>query len=449
MQTANTIIVLFLAIVFLIAGLSKASGSAAGLSGTRDVNVPDGLARLVGMLETLAALSLVVGFALENLDLQIYGLITIWIIMAGAIFFHFRANKSRTAFPAMLLLLITTFGIASIEVIMESRQLEILRAIVEEYVATEEPVGSRSIAERHSLGISSATIRNEMAVLEEAGLITQPHTSAGRIPTDKGYRLFVDKLAKIKPLSSAERRAIETFLEGANDLDDVVMRTVRLLAQVTKQVAVVQYPMIAKSKVRHIELLLLTSRRLMLVLITNTGRVEQRVLELPYSLAEHSLSDLKSKMNNLVFGKSMADVGNSLETLLEYLSREERTSAALIISNLIEMSLEKPEERVVLAGTANLTRSGSEVSNDIHGVLETLEEQVVLLRLLSDSGETMRVRIGSEQPEKSLKTTSLVTMGYGNHGNSLGALGVLGPTRMDYSTSMSAVQAVARYVGRF
>jgi heat-inducible transcriptional repressor len=288
-----------------------------------------------------------------------------------------------------------------------------------------------------------------MAVLEEAGLITQPHTSAGRIPTDKGYRLFVDKLAKIKPLSSAERRAIETFLEGANDLDDVVMRTVRLLAQVTKQVAVVQYPMIAKSKVRHIELLLLTSRRLMLVLITNTGRVEQRVLELPYSLTEQSLLDLKSKMNNLVFGKSMADVGNSLETLLEYLSREERTSAALIISNLIEMSLEKPEERVVLAGTANLTRSGSEVSSDIHGVLETLEEQVVLLRLLSDSGETMRVRIGSEQPEKSLKTTSLVTMGYGNNGNSLGALGVLGPTRMDYSTSMSAVQAVARYVGSF
>lgn len=332
---------------------------------------------------------------------------------------------------------------------MESRQLEILRAIVEEYVATEEPVGSRSIAERHGLGISSATIRNEMAVLEEAGLITQPHTSAGRIPTDKGYRLFVDKLAKIKPLSAAERRAIETFLEGANDLDDVVMRTVRLLAQVTKQVAVVQYPMITKSKVRHIELLLLTSRRLMLVLITNTGRVEQRVLELPYSLAEKSLSELKTKMNNLVVGKSMADVSNSLESILESLSREERTSSALIISNLIEMSLEKPEERVVLAGTANLTRSGSEVTSDIHGVLETLEEQVVLLRLLSDSGESMRVRIGSEQPEKSLKTTSLVTMGYGNDGNSLGALGVLGPTRMDYSTSMSAVQAVARYVGRF
>lgn len=332
---------------------------------------------------------------------------------------------------------------------METRQLEILRAIVEEYVATEEPVGSRSIAERHGLGISSATIRNEMAVLEDAGLITQPHTSAGRIPTDKGYRIFVDKLAKIKPLSTAERRAIETFLEGANDLDDVVMRTVRLLAQVTKQVAVVQYPLIARSKVRHIELLLLTPRRLMLVLITNTGRVEQRVLELPYLLAEASLADLKNKMNNLVFGKNMADLGNSLESLLDSLSRDERTSAALIISNLIEMSLEKPEERVVLAGTANLARSGAEISSDIHGVLETLEEQVVLLRILSDAGDAMRVRIGAEQAEKSLKTTSLVTMGYGNDGNSLGALGVLGPTRMDYATSMSAVQAVARYVGRF
>ncbi|NDE72183.1 MAG: heat-inducible transcriptional repressor HrcA, partial [Actinobacteria bacterium] len=130
---------------------------------------------------------------------------------------------------------------------MESRQLEILRAIVEEYVATEEPVGSKSIAERHGIGVSAATIRNEMAILEEEGLITQPHTSAGRIPTDKGYRLFVDRIATVKPLSKPERRAIETFLEGANDLDDVIMRTVRLLAQVTKQVAVVQYPSLTKS----------------------------------------------------------------------------------------------------------------------------------------------------------------------------------------------------------
>ena len=332
---------------------------------------------------------------------------------------------------------------------MESRQLEILRAIVEEYVATNEPVGSKAISQRHALGISPATIRNEMSVLEDAGLITQPHTSAGRIPTDKGYRLFVDRIATVKPLSKAERRAVETFLEGANDLDDIVMRTVRLLAQVTKQVAVVQYPSLTKSRVKHIELVLLTASRLMMVLITNTGRVEQRVLELPYDLSESLLNDLRSRLNSAVTGKSMSDVAPQLEGILATYSRNERTSTALMISNLIEMAFERPEEKVVLAGTANLARSTSDSSSEIHGILEALEEQVVLLRLLSDAGDTMRVRIGEEQSESGLKKTSLVSMGYGLEGSPLGGLGIIGPTRMDYSSSMSAVNAVARYVGRF
>lgn len=329
---------------------------------------------------------------------------------------------------------------------MESRQLEILRAIVEEYVATEEPVGSKSIAERHGIGVSAATIRNEMAILEDEGFITQPHTSAGRIPTDKGYRLFVDRIATVKPLSQPERRAIETFLEGAHDLDDVIMRTVRLLAQVTKQVAVVQYPSLTKSRVRHIELVLLTSSRLMMVLITNTGRVEQRILELPYEMNEPLMVDLRLRLNNAVTGRNMSDVATQLENILASYSPQERTSVALIISNLIEMAIERPEERVVIAGTANLARSQNESNDEIRGILEALEEQVVLLRLLSDATDSMSVRIGREQNEKGLQTTSLVTMGYGS---ALGALGVIGPTRMDYANSMSAVNAVARYVGRF
>jgi heat-inducible transcriptional repressor len=129
---------------------------------------------------------------------------------------------------------------------MSSRRLEILRAIVDEYVATQEPVGSKSIAERHGLGISPATIRNEMAVLEDEGLIIQPHTSAGRIPTDLGYRVFVDKLATVKPLSGAERRAIETFLEGSNDLEELLKKSAKLLADITKQVAVVTYPVVGE-----------------------------------------------------------------------------------------------------------------------------------------------------------------------------------------------------------
>jgi transcriptional regulator of heat shock response len=239
---------------------------------------------------------------------------------------------------------------------MSSRRLEILRAIVDEYVATQEPVGSKAIAERHGLGISPATIRNEMAVLEDEGLITQPHTSAGRIPTDLGYRVFVDKLATVKPLSPAERRAIETFLDEANNLEQLMRRSAKLLADITRQVAVITYPIIGE----------------------NTG-----------------------------------------------------------------------SEKMAISGTANLARSGEDLGLTLSPILEALEEQVVLMRLLDEANSTVHVRIGREQIETNLQSTSLVSVGYGANSAQLGAVGVLGPTRMDYAGSIAAVDAVARYVGRF
>jgi len=332
---------------------------------------------------------------------------------------------------------------------MSSRRLEILRAIVDEYVATQEPVGSKSIADRHGLGISPATIRNEMAVLEDEGLITQPHTSAGRIPTDLGYRVFVDKLATVKPLSSAERRAIETFLEGALDLDDVVMRTVRLLADVTKQVAVVQYPTMVKSRVRHVEIVSLTSSRLMVILITDAGRIEQRAIELTKDVPDQFISAIRNQLNNAMMGQSLPDVAERLTGIMESYSTSDRRDVAIVLSTVIEMAMEQPEQKVVLAGTANLARFQEDFSAIIHPVLEALEEQVVLLRLLGDANETVKVRIGSEQSETNLRSTSLVTVGYGSDASPLGALGIIGPTRMDYAGSMAAVSAVARYVGRF
>lgn len=330
-----------------------------------------------------------------------------------------------------------------------TRRLEILRAIVDEYVATQEPVGSKAIADRHELGVSPATIRNEMALLEEEGLITAPHTSAGRIPTDLGYRVFVDRLAEVKPLSAPERRAIESFLEGAQDLDDVVMRTVRLLADVTKQVAVVQYPSIVKSKVRHVELVPLTSSRIMLILITDSGRVEQRVIELTRDVQEPFIASIRTQLNNAMAGKSLPEVAERISGIIEGYSQVDRRDIALIVSVVIEMAIEKAEEKVVLAGTANLARFTDDFQSSMHPVLEALEEQVVLLRLLGDAADTVTVRIGSEQSEKNLKSTSLVTVGYGESAAPLGALGILGPTRMDYAGSMAAVAAVARYVGRF
>ncbi len=332
---------------------------------------------------------------------------------------------------------------------METRRLEILRAIVDEYVSTQEPVGSKAIADRHSLGISPATIRNEMALLEEQGLITHPHTSAGRIPTDLGYRVFVDKLATIKPLSTAERRAIESFLEGAHDLDDVVMRTVRLLADVTKQVAVVQYPSLVKSRVRHLELVMLTPSRLMLILITDSGRVEQRVIEFGQDVEEFFISSLRSQLNQAISGARLLDVADRLTGLVAGRPGNEQSDVNAIVTTLTEMAMEKPEERVVLAGTANLARFREDFSTQIHPILEALEEQVVLLRLLGDVGENVQVRIGTEQSEENLRQTSVISVGYGSEVNPLGALGVIGPTRMDYAASIAAVSAVARYVGRY
>src|SRR5690554_6459958 len=163
---------------------------------------------------------------------------------------------------------------------VSERSLEVLRVIVQDYVASREPVGSKAIVERHSFGVWAATIRNDMAQLEDEELISAPHTSSGRIPTDKGYRLFVDQLADRKPLSEAQREAIETFHGQSVGLDDVLMRTVRLLSQITNQVAIVQYPSFARALVRHVELVSLTDRRVLTVLITDTGRVEQQVVEL-------------------------------------------------------------------------------------------------------------------------------------------------------------------------
>ncbi|MEU7897549.1 heat-inducible transcriptional repressor HrcA [Nonomuraea sp. NPDC049152] len=328
---------------------------------------------------------------------------------------------------------------------LDDRKLAVLRAIVEDYVSTNEPVGSKALAERHNLNVSPATVRNDMAALEEQGYIAQPHTSAGRVPTDKGYRLFVDKLSQIKPLSSAERRAIETFLAGAVDLDDVVTRTVRLLAQLTRQVAVVQYPALSQSTVRHLELVPLTDRRVMFVLITNTGRVEQRVIELPETIEESRIAHLRAVLNACLDGCGLNQVPDQISDLPERLPVEDRPAAATILSVLLETLVERHDEKIVFAGAANL--AGADFTTGLRDVLEALEEQVVLMRLLgetSDMPTTLTVRIGSENPYTGLRGTSLVATGYGSGAR----LGVLGPTRMDYPVTMGAVRAVARYVSQ-
>lgn len=332
----------------------------------------------------------------------------------------------------------------------DDRRLAVLRAIVEDFVATREPVGSKALVDRHQLGVSPATVRNDMAVLEDEGYIAAPHTSAGRIPTDKGYRLFVDRLAGVKPLSPAERRAISSFLDEAVDLDDVMTRTVRLLAQLTHQVALVQYPSLTRSAVRHVELVSMSTTRILLVLIADTGRVEQRSIDTPTTYDDAFLSDLRTRLNTAVDGQRFADVPARVADLAEQFPTEHRSTVSVVLATLLESVIERTDERVVLSGTANLSRFGADFDRQVQPVLEALEEHVVLLNLLGQatSADTLRVTIGHENSVESMTSTSVVSIGYGGGVDAVAQLGVVGPTHMDYPGTMASVRAVSRYVGR-
>ncbi|PRX47109.1 heat-inducible transcription repressor HrcA [Prauserella shujinwangii] len=332
----------------------------------------------------------------------------------------------------------------------EERRFEVLRAIVADYVSNQEPVGSKALVDRHNLGVSSATVRNDMAALEEEGYITQPHTSAGRIPTDKGYRLFVDRLSEIKPLSAAERKAIRGFLEGAVDLDDVLRRSVRLLAQLTRQVAIVQYPTLTASTVRHVEVVQLTSARLMLVLITDTGRVDQRVVELGDVITDDAVGRLRDLLNATLADDRLPEAAAKVSELPEHAPPELRDVLTRVCTVLVESLVEHPEERLVLGGTANLTRNVADFPGSLRQVLEALEEQVVVLKLLAAARNpgAIAVRIGEENEDEQMRSTSVVSIGYGMDDMLLGGMGVVGPTRMDYPGTIAAVRAVASYVGQ-
>jgi heat-inducible transcriptional repressor len=334
---------------------------------------------------------------------------------------------------------------------VSERSLEVLRVIVQDYVASREPVGSKSIVDRHSFGVSAATIRNDMALLEEEELIAAPHTSSGRIPTDKGYRVFVNQLADLRPLSAAQRTAIETFLGESADLDEVLGRTVRMLSQLTHQVALVQYPSLTRSRIRHIELVRLTPTRMMTVLITDTGRVEQRLIDVAPGLDDEFLAELRSKLNATLGGLGLADAANELAALPSRFSPERATAVQQVATALIDQVLANRQERLLMAGTANLVRTEEDFSGSIYPVLEAIEEQVTLLRLFGEMEPEQNgfsVSIGRENASFGLGETSVLTTGYSATGGELSRLGVIGPTRMDYSTNIAAVRAVARYLSR-
>lgn len=333
------------------------------------------------------------------------------------------------------------------------RSLAVLHAIVSDYVALNEPVGSKSIVERHSFGVSAATIRNDMALLEDDELIAQTHTSSGRVPTDKGYRLYVDTLATLRPMTAAQRSAIERFLGESSDLDDVMARTVRLLSQLTNQVAVVQYPSLRSVAVRHVDLVALGENRVLCVLILGNGVVEQQTAMLPAERAsEVWLNTVRERIATRVVGQDIDAADRAVTELAasvhEWAEPSDVELALHVLGAVSQQLQANRSDRIAVAGAANLTRPG-EFAGSLPTVLEAIEEQVTLLRLFGELVQDERdiaASIGRENEAYGLSDASIIATNYEQAGAS--RLGVLGPLRMDYAGNIQAVRAVARYLNR-
>ncbi|MEY4312547.1 MAG: heat-inducible transcription repressor [Actinomycetota bacterium] len=330
---------------------------------------------------------------------------------------------------------------------ISGRALEVLRVIVEDYVDSREPVGSKSIVERHGFGVSAATIRNDMAALEEANLIHAPHTSAGRVPTDLGYRRFVDNLGAIRPLSDRQVTAIQRFLDESLDLDDFFARTVRLLSDLTNQVALVQYPTLGDDRVSQLVLVPVTPSKAYVVLITTGGAVDRGLVEWGGELDETTVADLQISLNAQLATATLGEIDARMVALTDAVEPSRRNAvAALRVALALQVDAHR-RDRLVVAGTPSLVRADADIRS-VAPVLDAIEEQVTLLRLFSemraddaDSG----VRIGREMAE-GLNDTAIVSRTYSATRGDSARVAILGPTRMNYPLNMAAVEAVARYL---
>lgn len=325
---------------------------------------------------------------------------------------------------------------------LDDRKLRILRAIVAEYVADGEPVGSRRVVEVARLEVSAATVRNDMAVLEELGYITQPHTSAGRVPTDQGYRRFVDDLADNAALETPERELIGELLGSARDVEDLLARTSTVLSQLTRLVSLVIAPAVDASRCKLVELVGLTPQSALLLLVADTGRVEKRTVELPAGTTETDLDRVRTMLAEQVRGRPMGEVATILRGVVDGAPSELRDVLRGVADATDAGLAEDTVHHVVVGGRASLAGEVALERDELSRILELLEERATLARILSDTvGDEPLVRIGGENTVEDLRATSLVAQRY--RVVTAGSLGVLGPTRMDYASVLSTVRAVA------
>ncbi len=329
------------------------------------------------------------------------------------------------------------------------RKRDILRAVVHDYVLTAEPVGSRTLSRKYELGLSAATIRNELSDLEEEGLLRQPHTSAGRVPSDRGYRVFVNDLMDPPELPSDKQRMVDHMAYQVEGLQELLHQTARLTAVLAGCTALVRVPRPRGSRIRTLSLVRVSDREALLALVTSSGAVTSRLVPLPAPIADSELLILSSFLNAQLRDRPLDTL--TYKTLRAISARMERYQACLAdLGDRLIDALQFQDE-VIVANTSHLARQPEfQASSKVGHLLAFLESGGAVVQLMDSTVDeasepgTVQVRIGSENALADLAECSLVSATYGLRGQTLGEIAVLGPTRLDYSAAVSVVRSVSR-----
>lgn len=333
--------------------------------------------------------------------------------------------------------------------ILDERKKKILQAIVEDYISTGEPVGSRTVAKKYNLGMSPATIRNDMADLEEMGIIQQPHTSAGRIPSDLGYRTYVDKIMKGQGLSQEEQKSIKERLDGTlKEMSMLIKQVSNVISQITKYTSVAVTPNLATRKIKHLQLVPVDKSKILMVLVTNAGEIKNIVIKVGNEYTADFLFTVSNFLNERFAGSPMEDLGTDLKKQLERQGLAQKEVVIPIIDTLNESVSRGDTSEVFLDGASNIFNfpEFSDIAR-AKEFIEILDERNFLINLLGPmNDEKVDIRIGSENMLDEIRGCSLIKTSYWVGDRHIGSIGVLGPTRMNYGKVISCIEFLRKEI---
>ncbi|WP_438433283.1 heat-inducible transcriptional repressor HrcA [Gorillibacterium sp. sgz500922] len=330
---------------------------------------------------------------------------------------------------------------------LTERQRLILHAIIDDYIGTAEPVGSRSLSKRGDIKFSPATIRNEMADLEELGFLEQPHTSAGRVPSNKGYRYYVDHLIKYGALSSHELTVMKSFFaERMSQMEQVIQQVASILSGLTNYTSIVLGPEVFSTTLKHLQVVPLNERKAVAIIVTNTGQVENRTVDIPEGIPISEIEKVVNLLNEKLRDVPLLHLRSRLYSEIGAELGRYMNGCEELVGILQEVFESKEEQdRVFLSGATNMLNQPEFKDVDkVKHILDLLAETPILMKMVSSQSEGIQVRIGAENNVAAIQDCSLITATYSLEGRNIGTIGILGPTRMEYAKVMGILDHLSK-----